>query len=91
MLGTLLLTILAMCFAVPLGVISAAYLVEYAGDNWIVKIIRICINTLAGVPSIVYGLFGLAFFVHYVTGQPCILIGVHDVGAVGVAGGYPGQ
>ena len=72
-LGTLLLTILAMCFAVPLGVISAAYLVEYAGDNWIVKIIRICINTLAGVPSIVYGLFGLAFFVHYVTGQPCIL------------------
>lgn len=73
-LGTLLLTVVAMCFAVPLGVISAAYLVEYAGDNVIVKIIRICINTLAGVPSIVYGLFGLAFFVTYVTnGQKCIL------------------
>lgn len=71
--GTLLLTILAMCFAVPLGVISAAYLVEYAGDNWIVKTIRICINTLAGVPSIVYGLFGLAFFVTYITGKPCVL------------------
>jgi phosphate transport system permease protein len=72
-LGTLLLTVLAICFAVPLGVISAAYLVEYAGDNRLIKTIRICINTLAGVPSIVYGLFGLAFFVHYVTGRPCIL------------------
>lgn len=72
-LGTLLLTMMAIVFAVPLGVISAAYLVEYAGDNWIIKTIRICINTLAGVPSIVYGLFGLAFFVYYVTGQPSIL------------------
>ncbi|MHC5083373.1 MAG: phosphate ABC transporter permease PstA [Planctomycetota bacterium] len=72
-LGTLLLTLLAMCFAVPLGVISAAYLVEYAGDNAVTKVIRICINTLAGVPSIVYGLFGLAFFVRYVTKHPCIL------------------
>lgn len=73
-LGTLLLTILTMCFAIPLGVISAAYLVEYAGDNWIIKVIRVCINTLAGVPSIVYGLFGLAFFVEYVTGgQRCIM------------------
>lgn len=72
-LGTLLLTLLSMCFAVPLGVISAAYLAEYAGDNQAVRLIRICINTLAGVPSIVYGLFGLAFFVTYVTKQPCIL------------------
>jgi phosphate transport system permease protein len=44
-------------------VISAAYLVEQAGDNWAVRTIRMCINTLAGVPSIVFGLFGLAFFV----------------------------
>lgn len=71
-LGTLTLTLLSMLFAVPLGVISAAYLVEYAGDNVIIKIIRTCINTLAGVPSIVYGLFGLAFFV-LIVGQPCIL------------------
>jgi len=71
-LGTLLLTLLAMLFAVPLGVISAAYLVEYAGQNGVIKIIRTCINTLAGVPSIVYGLFGLAFFVMLV-GNPCIL------------------
>jgi len=72
-LGTLMLTMLAMCFAVGPGVLSAAYLVEYAGDNLIVKIIRICINTLAGVPSIVYGLFGMAFFVTYVTRHPGIL------------------
>ena len=71
-LGTLLLTLLAMLFAVPLGVISAAYLVEYAGENLVIKIIRTCINTLAGVPSIVYGLFGLAFFV-MVVGHPSIL------------------
>jgi phosphate transport system permease protein len=63
MLGTLMLTVLSMVFAVPLGVISAAYLVECAGDNFAVRIIRTCINTLAGVPSIVFGLFGLAFFV----------------------------
>ena len=71
-LGTLTLTVLSMVFAIPLGIISAAYLVEYAGDNVIIKIIRTCINTLAGVPSIVYGLFGLAFFV-VIVGLPCIL------------------
>jgi phosphate transport system permease protein len=62
-LGTLLLTLLAMLFVFPLGVISAAYLVECASDNIAIRIIRMCINTLAGVPSIVFGLFGLAFFV----------------------------
>ncbi len=62
-LGTLLLTLFAMLFAFPLGVISAAYLIECAGDNPAVRIIRTCINTLAGVPSIVFGLFGLAFWV----------------------------
>jgi phosphate transport system permease protein len=74
-LGTLMLTLLSMFFAVPLGVISAAYLVEYASDNIWIKIIRTCINTLAGVPSIVYGLFGLAFFVVTISaiGRPCIL------------------
>jgi len=63
--GTLLLTLLAMLFVFPLGVISAAYLVECASDNLVVRIIRMCINTLAGVPSIVFGLFGLAFFVMF--------------------------
>lgn len=73
--GTLLLTVIAMVFAIPLGVISAAYLVEYAADNHSIKLVRMCINTLAGVPSIVYGLFGLAFFVITISaiGKPCIL------------------
>ncbi|HOK65652.1 MAG TPA: phosphate ABC transporter permease PstA [Anaerohalosphaeraceae bacterium] len=71
-LGTLLLTVLSMCFAVPLGVLSAAYLVEYAAGGITTRIIRTCINTLAGVPSIVYGLFGLAFFV-LLAGNPSIL------------------
>jgi phosphate transport system permease protein len=62
-LGTLLVTVLAIAFALPLGVIAAAYLVECAGDSHAVRFIRTCINTLAGVPSIVFGLFGLAFFV----------------------------
>jgi phosphate transport system permease protein len=64
-LGTLLVAVLAMAVAFPLGVTSAAYLVECAGDNALVRIIRTCINSLAGVPSIVFGLFGLAFIVLY--------------------------
>jgi len=62
-LGTLLITVLALALALPLGVISAAYLVECAHDSRTLHLIRTCINTLAGVPSIVFGLFGLAFFV----------------------------
>jgi phosphate transport system permease protein len=61
--GTLALAVLAILFALPLGVVAAAYLVECAGDNHFVNVIRTCVNTLAGVPSIVFGLFGLAFFV----------------------------
>jgi len=78
-LGTVLITILGMLFVVPLGVIAAAYIVECASDNWIMRIIRMCINTLAGVPSIVFGLFGLAFFVLFLfpllgfESKPCIL------------------
>jgi len=78
-LGTLMLTLLAMLFVFPLGVISAAYLVECASDNLAVRIIRMCINTLAGVPSIVFGLFGMAFFVLFLfpaiglPSKPCIL------------------
>lgn len=80
-LGTVLITILAMLFAIPLGITSAAYLVECAGDNLPVKIIRMCINSLAGVPSIVFGLFGLAFFVTFLLpklsfeSKPCMLAG----------------
>lgn len=61
--GTLLITVVGMLFVVPLGVISAAYLVECASEGPVMRILRMSINTLAGVPSIVFGLFGLAFFV----------------------------
>jgi len=64
MLGTIYLTIGAMLFAIPMGVIAAIYLTEYSRQGAIVSIIRTCINTLAGVPSIVFGLFGLAFFIN---------------------------
>jgi phosphate transport system permease protein len=80
-LGTLILTLLSMIFVVPFGVISAAYLAECTRENAIIRIIRMCINTLAGVPSIVFGLFGLAFFVLFLLplfgapSQPCILAG----------------
>ena len=78
-LGTVLITILGMLFVVPLGVIAAAYLVECSSEGWIIRTIRMCINTLAGVPSIVFGLFGLAFFVLFLfpllgfEPKPCIL------------------
>ena len=63
-LGTLYLTIGAMFFAVPMGVIAAIYLCEYSKEGHIISFLRICISTLAGVPSIVFGLFGLAFFLN---------------------------
>ncbi|MCU0916114.1 MAG: phosphate ABC transporter permease PstA [Planctomycetes bacterium] len=78
-LGTMLITVVGMLFVIPLGIISAAYLVECASDGWTMRIIRMGINTLAGVPSIVFGLFGLAFFVLFLfpllgfAPRPCIL------------------
>ncbi len=63
MVGTFYLTIGAMLFAVPMGVLTAIYLVEYARDTKLVRLLRTCISTLAGVPSIVFGLFGMAFFI----------------------------
>ncbi len=64
-LGTLLVTVLAIAFALPVGVITAGYLVECAADTLPTRMLRMAVNTLAGVPSIVFGLFGLAFFVIY--------------------------
>ncbi len=63
-LGTIYLTLGAMIFAVPMGVIAAIYLCEYAREGRVVSFLRICVSTLAGVPSIVFGLFGLAFFLN---------------------------
>ncbi|MCY2926489.1 MAG: hypothetical protein NT031_13815, partial [Planctomycetota bacterium] len=63
--GTLLVTVLAIVLALPVGVVTAAYLVECAGESLPTRVLRTCVNTLAGVPSIVFGLFGMAFFVIY--------------------------
>ena len=62
--GTLYLTIGAMLLAVPLGIVAAVYFQEYAKEGWIMTFLRSCVSTLAGVPSIVFGLFGLAFFIN---------------------------
>jgi phosphate transport system permease protein len=61
--GTLLLSLGAMAVALPLGVASAIYLHEYARPGTFMRIVRLGVNNLAGVPSVVFGLFGLAFFV----------------------------
>ena len=62
--GTVFLVILMSIVVMPLGVIGAIYLHEYAGNNWFTKMIRVAVINLAGVPSIVYGVFGLGFFVY---------------------------
>ena len=64
--GTVAVTLLMVLFAVPLGVFSAIYLNEYAKDTFFTRIIRTSINNLAGVPSIVFGLFGLGFFILFI-------------------------
>ena len=62
--GTLYLTIGAMLLAIPFGVVAAIYFQEYARDGALLSFLRSCVSTLAGVPSIVFGLFGLAFFIN---------------------------
>jgi phosphate transport system permease protein len=61
--GTFLLTIIATIFSVPLGIACAIYLSEYAHNTILTRMIRASIRNLAGIPSIIYGLFGLALFV----------------------------
>ena len=61
--GTLILTFTTIIFAVPFGVFTGVYLVEYSRDNWVRRMVNLTIVNLAGIPSIVYGLFGLALFV----------------------------
>lgn len=61
--GTLLLTLVTTLFAVPFGITCAIYLSEYANPSVLTNIIRASIRNLAGIPSIIYGLFGLALFV----------------------------
>jgi len=78
--GTFYLTLGAVLIALPLGVASSIYLSEYAKQGTLVRIIRIGINCLAGVPSIVFGLFGLGLFVVFLKFGSSILSGSLTLG-----------
>lgn len=67
--GTVVMVLLMSVFVTPLGVIAAVYLREYAKQGFITRAIRIAVNNLAGVPSIVYGVFGLGFFIYIIGGE----------------------
>ncbi|MBK8945811.1 MAG: phosphate ABC transporter permease PstA [Ignavibacteriae bacterium] len=84
--GTLAVTTIMVLLSVPVGVSAAIYLSQYAKDTFFTRIIRTAVNNLAGVPSIVFGLFGLGFFILFIGrnldevletgllwGQPCLL------------------
>jgi phosphate transport system permease protein len=78
LLGSLWLLLITTIVSVPLGVGAAIYLEEYAPDNWLTRLIEINISNLAGVPSIIYGLLGLAIFVNLlgpITGGESVISG----------------
>lgn len=67
--GTVMMVLIMSILVVPLGVLAALFLREYAKQGWIVRTVRIAVNNLAGVPSIVFGIFGLGFFVYTLGGS----------------------
>jgi phosphate transport system permease protein len=73
--GTLLLTLGTAVAAIPVGVAGAIYLAEYARDTWLTRAIRLAVVNLAGIPSVVYGLFGLGLFVLFLRFGTSILAG----------------
>ena len=66
--GTVAMVLLMALLVTPFGVVAAIYLNEYAAQGTLTKVIRIAVNNLAGVPSVVYGVFGLGFFVYFLGG-----------------------
>ncbi|MEG1607526.1 MAG: phosphate ABC transporter permease PstA [Mucinivorans sp.] len=78
--GTLCLVVGSMVFAFPIGVMSGIYINEYASNNWVVKFVRIMTNNLSSIPSIVFGLFGMALFVNYLEFGDSILAGSLTLG-----------
>ncbi len=80
--GTLYLVLGTLIFALPLGVFSAIYLTEYAQDNLLTRLIKLAIINLAGVPSVVYGLFGLGIFVIFLKLGASILAGSLTLGVM---------
>ncbi len=67
--GTVIMVLIMSVLVTPLGVIAAVYLNEYTQQGALVRLVRICVNNLAGVPSIVYGVFGLGFFIYLIGGS----------------------
>ena len=67
--GTILMVMLMSVLVTPFGVVAAVYLREYAKQGFMTRLARIAVNNLAGVPSIVYGVFGLGFFIYFVGGE----------------------
>jgi phosphate transport system permease protein len=78
--GTFWLTIISISFSLPLGILTAIYLTSYAKPRWFVRVVRIAVNTLAGVPSIIYGLFGMTVFVQIMNMGVSILAGALTLG-----------
>ncbi len=75
LLGTVILTFVTAIVAMPFGVAAAIYLAEYAGDNRLTRWVRLAIVNLAGIPSVVYGLFGLGVFVLFFNFGTSIIAG----------------
>jgi len=73
--GTVYLIVGTMAFSLPVGILSAIYLVEYAKDNFFTRLIKLSIVNLSGIPSVVYGLFGFALFVIFLRFGTSILAG----------------
>lgn len=73
--GTLILTVATAIVAIPVGIGGTIYLAEYARDTWVTRCIRLAIVNLAGIPSIVYGLFGLGMFVLFLKMGTSIMAG----------------
>lgn len=78
--GTIYLVLGAIIFALPVGLLAAIYLSEYAKDNFLTRMIKLAIVNLAGVPSVVYGLFGLSLFVIFLKFGASILSGSLTLG-----------
>jgi phosphate transport system permease protein len=78
--GTSYLVAVAIAFSLPIGVMAAIYLSEYARDNWLTRTINLAIINLAGVSSVVYGLFGLSLFVTFLKFGVSILSGALTLG-----------
>lgn len=78
--GTLCLVFGAVLFALPLGVFASVYLTEYARDNYFTRLVKLAIVNLAGVPSVIYGLFGLGLFVTFLHFGTSIISGSLTLG-----------